>query len=140
MKKIILFFGAVFGMTHVASSQVTSGKEHNLISNSKVEISYIDGACEVEPGKLPHQYAFLKIKNLTNNKLELGFNIAVQYKEGCNGCNGSDESRYYINLGANQTYVATCESDDKSLIYIKNPYFSGAWNFEEIRIENISVK
>ncbi|MBN9292686.1 MAG: hypothetical protein J0G96_01755 [Flavobacteriia bacterium] len=122
------------------SSVSLSQKEHTLVSNQLLQISYSDGSCEIEPGKLPYQYAFLKIKNLTNSELTIGCNIAVQYEEGCNGCNGSDESRYYLKLNPNQLYTATCESDDRSLIFIRNPNFSGAWNFKEIRIENLDIK
>lgn len=122
------------------SSASFSQKEHTLVSNQLLKIAYSDGACEIEPGKIPYQYAFLKIENLTNSELTIGCNIVVQYEEGCSGCNGSDESRYYLKLKPKESYTASCESDDKSLIFIRNPNFSGAWNFKEIRIENLDIK
>lgn len=121
-------------------STAFSQEEHQLITTPQVKISYVRGDCDVETGKQAYQFAFLKIENLTNANLHAGFNIVVQYDEGCAGCNGSDESLYYVSLSPNQVYMASCGSDDKTKVYLRNPNFSGAWNFQELRIENLIVE
>lgn len=122
------------------SSAAFSQEEHLLITTPQVKISYVRGTCDVETGKQAYQFAFLKIENLTNASLHAGFNIVVQYDEGCAGCNGSDESLYYVSLSPNQVYTASCGTDDKTKVYLRNPNFSGAWNFQELRIENLVVE
>ncbi|WP_430406874.1 hypothetical protein [Fluviicola sp.] len=122
------------------SSTAFSQEEHLLITTPQVKISYVRGVCDVETGKQAYQFAFLKIENLTNANLHTGFNIVVQYDEGCAGCNGSDESLYYLSLTPNQVFTADCGTDEKSKIYLRNPNFSGAWNFQELRIENLVVE
>jgi hypothetical protein len=121
-------------------SAAYSQEEHTLITTPELRISYVDGSCEIESGKLPYQFAFLKIENLTNVNLHVGFNIVVQFEEGCAGCNGNDESLYYLSLSSNQVHTATCATDDKTKIYLRNPNYSGAWNFQELRIENLVVE
>lgn len=121
-------------------STAFSQEEHPLITTPQVKISYQNGSCDIEPGKQPYQFAFLKIENLSGVQLRIGFNIVVQFEEGCSGCNGSDESLYFLNLAPGQVYEATCATDDKSKIYLRNPNFSGAWNFQELRIENLIVE
>lgn len=122
------------------SSTAFSQEELPLITTPQVKISYVRGNCDVETGKQAYQFAFLKIENLTNANLHAGFNIVVQYDEGCAGCNGSDESLYYLSLTPNQVFTADCGTDEKSKIYLRNPNFSGAWNFQELRIENLVVE
>lgn len=121
-------------------STAFSQEEHPLVITPQLKISYVDGQCDVELGKQAYQFAFLKIENLTSNPLHVGFNIVTQFAEGCSGCNGSDESLYYVSLSPNQVYAASCASDDKTKVYLRNPNFSGAWNFQELRIENLVVE
>ena len=122
------------------SSTAFSQEEQQLITTPQVKISYVRGDCDVETGKQAYQFAFLKIENLTTNALHVGFNIVTQFAEGCSGCNGSDETLYYVSLSPNQVYAASCSSDDKTKVYLRNPNFSGAWNFQELRIENLIVE
>lgn len=122
------------------SSTAFSQEEHQLITTPQLKISYVGGLCDVESGKQAYQFAFLKLQNLTNATVRVGFNIVVQYEEGCSGCNGNDESLYYLSLSPNQVYEANCGADDKSKIYLRNPNFPGAWNFQQLRIENLIVE
>lgn len=121
-------------------STAFSQEEHPLITTPQLKISYVGGPCDVESGKQAYQFAFLKIENLTNTAMHVGFNIVVQFAEGCAGCNANDESLYYLSLTPNQVYTADCATNDKSKIYLRNPNFSGAWNFQELRIENLVVE
>ncbi len=120
-------------------STVFSQEEHLLVTTPQLKISYVVGDCDVENGKQAYQFAFLKIENLTNASIHTGFNIVVQFDEGCGGCNGSDESLYYVSLAPNQVYTAGCATDDKTKVYLRNPNYSGSWNFRELRIENLII-
>lgn len=140
MKKDLLSLTKSMAVSVLFCSTAFSQEEHPLITTPQLKISYVSGPCDVESGKQPYQFAFLKIENLTNAELHTGFNIVVQFEEGCAGCNGSDESLYYLSLAPNQVYTADCGSDDKSKIYLRNPNFSGAWQFQELRIENLVIE
>lgn len=140
MKKVLLNLTRSAAICVFVSPTAFSQEEHTLITTPQLKISYVEGSCDVESGKLPYQFAFLKLQNLTNAAMHVGFNIVVQYDEGCSGCNGNDESLYYLSLSPNQVYEAGCGADDKSKIYLRNPNFSGAWNFQQLRIENVIVE
>lgn len=117
-----------------------SQEQISLSSTSQAKFSYSRGNCVIEEGKLPYEFAFLRIENLTNTPITIGFNIEVQFTEGCSGCNGSDESRVYFQLQPNEVHQASCGTTEKSLIYLKNPNFEGSWNFEELRITNVDIQ
>ncbi|AEA45992.1 hypothetical protein [Fluviicola taffensis] len=121
-------------------SAAYSQEELTLITTPELKISYVEGPCDVESGKQPYEFAFLKIENLTNTNLHVGFNIVVQFEEGCAGCNGSDESLYYQSLSPNQIFTANCGTNDKTKVYLQNPNFSGAWHFQQLKIENLVVE
>lgn len=140
MKKDLFKWTRSIAFSVLFCSTAFSQQEHELITTTQLKISYVGGTCDVESGKQAYQFAFLKIENLTNTALHVGFNIVVQFEEGCSGCNGNDESLYYVSLNPNQIYTADCGTDDKSKIYLRNPNFSGAWNFQELRIENLVVE
>lgn len=140
MKRDLLKWTKSIAACILFSSTAFSQEEHPLITTPQLKISYVRGDCDVEIGKQAYQFAFLKIENLTNNALHVGFNIVTQFAEGCAGCNGSDETLYYVSLSPNQVYAASCSSDDKTKVYLRNPNFSGAWNFQELRIENLIVE
>lgn len=118
-------------------STALSQEEHLLVTTPKLKISYVEGVCDIESGKQPYEFAFLKVENLTGSELRAGFNIVVQFQEGGSS---NDENLYYITLAPSQIYTASCSSDDRSRIYLRNPNFSGAWNFQELRIENLVVE
>ncbi len=140
MKKVLFKWTKSIAACVLFSSTAFSQEEHQLITTPQLKISYVGGLCDVEPGKQAYQFAFLKIENLTNTTLHVGFNIVTQFAEGCSGCNANDESLYYLSLIPNQVYTADCGTDDKSKIYLRNPNFAGAWNFQELRIENLVVE
>ena len=140
MKKDLFTWAKSAAICMLFCSTAFSQEEHPLITTPQLKISYVGGPCDVESGKQAYQFAFLRLQNLTNAAVRVGFNIVVQYDEGCSGCNGNDESLYYLSLSPNQVYEAGCGADDKSKIYLRNPNFSGAWNFQQLRIENLIVE
>lgn len=131
---IVLFLSPI-----ISVSAQSNGDEIILVKESNYIISYTKGECAVVEGLKPFEYGFLKVENLTNKELKLGFNVVLQFDGGCDGCNGTDESRFYIDLKPNQKYHATCASENRSLFLIRNPNFDGSWNFEEARIDAIDV-
>lgn len=130
-----LLFGFI---TTTSFSAISQKSETPLENQANFSISFEKGECTVSPDLMPFQFAFLKVENKTDDELNLRFNIEVHFQEGCSGCNHSDESYYEIKLKPKEIYQSSCEVNDKSKIYLKNPNFSGAWNFEEIKLKNIS--
>lgn len=138
MKKDLLNVVKSVTVWMIFSSTAFSQEERPLMTTPQLKISYVEGTCDVESGKQPYQFAFLKVENLTNAELHAGFNVVVQFQEG--GGTSNDENLYYITLAPNQVYTASCISDDRSKVYLRNPNFSGSWNFQELRIENLVVE
>ena len=136
MKKTLLVFLLSLGFSTLLSAQST---EKSLLTTEKFEISYSNVNCSVTPKLKPFEYGALKIVNKTDKILKLGFNLVTIFEEGCEGCNGSDESRFYIDLRPNETYQATCKTEDRSLFLIKNPNFSQGWNFKIAQIQNLDI-
>ncbi|WP_343747760.1 hypothetical protein [Fluviicola sp.] len=138
MKKDLLNVVKSVTVWMIFCSTAFSQEERPLITTPQLKISYVEGTCDVETGKQPYQFAFLKVENLTGTELHAGFNIVVQFQEG--GGSSNDENLYYITLAPSQVYTASCSSDDRSKVYLRNPNFSGSWNFQELRIENLVVE
>ena len=110
MKKVLFKWTKSIAACVLFSSTAFSQEEHQLITTPQLKISYVGGLCDVEPGKQAYQFAFLKIENLTNTTLHVGFNIVTQFAEGCSGCNANDESLYYLSLIPNQVYTTSRKS------------------------------
>lgn len=115
-------------------------ESQELLTASGLKFSFTNESCTNQGGNLPFDFALLKVENLTSTTLNIGFNIEVQYQEGCSGCNGSDESRVNLSLSPNEVIQADCSTTDRTLIFIRNPNFSGSWNFQEIRITNLEIQ
>lgn len=129
----LLFLGVTTGLKAQSAQEVT------LESNDQFQISYTKGECVISENLKPFEYGFVKVKNLTNKVIKLGFNIVTEFDGGCDGCDGGDESRFYIDLQPNQVYQATCKTEDRSLFMINNPNFDGSWKFEKAFIQNLNI-
>lgn len=91
--------------------------------------------CPVEDVSYNYSYMLLQIRNTTSLIKELTFNVELYYNEGCNGCNGSDESVVHLTLQPNEIISGDCLNHQLKLSrFIENPRFERRWVFTGAKI------
>lgn len=120
----------------------------NLTKDWKLmqEVEGVQIYARVEPCKMseqspkPFDIAFLKIVNNTNQEVELAYNFVIKYTEGCNGCDGRDESYFTQTIAPMSSLIEDCGFKYKGMAHIvRNRNFDGGWNFEEVSIDNLKI-
>jgi hypothetical protein len=93
-----------------------------------------------EQSPKPFDIAFLKIVNNTNKEVEVAYNFVIEFTEGCNGCDGRDESRFSQKIPANGSIVEDCNFKQEGMAHIiRNQNFDGGWNFEKVSVANVTI-
>jgi len=135
MKYLLIYLFVIISFSDFAQNDSQS----ILVSNDQFKISYTTENCIINKNLKPFEYGALTIVNKTDSALELGFNIVTYFEEGCNGCNGGDESQFFIQLKPNETYKASCSTENQSLFLINNPNFKDSWHFKSVKIEDLQI-
>ena len=141
--KAILFIACLFSSaSFMAQSLGNLTNEWQLMQ----EKDGVQVFAKVEPCKMseqtpkPFDIAFLKIVNNTNQDIAVAYNFVIEFAEGCNGCDGRDESRFNQKIPANTTIAEDCSFKQNGMSHIiRNRNFDGGWNFEKVSITNLKI-
>lgn len=141
-----IFFAVILLLTSYTFGQ--NSEKFNLTSewqllHSSGEVNFYvkSSECAITGFKLPLNYSFLKIENLSSEPKSLLFNFGLQYAEGCNGCEAGKEHAAYINIPAKSSIEGDCTFKENQLTQlIHNPNHTGGWKFERPIITNLIVE
>jgi hypothetical protein len=93
-----------------------------------------------EQSPKPFDIAFLKIVNNTNKDVQVAYNFVTEYTEGCNGCDGGDETHFTQTIPANGSIEDDCNFTQQGMAHsVRNQNFKGGWNFEKVSITNVKI-
>lgn len=145
MNRILVFFCALF-IGLAANAQSLSKDEINsdwtlVMSQDGIEFYAKTQECDLAPGKLPFEYAMLKVVNTTSENKYVTYNIAMHFEEGCSGCEESSETNYVVQLDANSSVEGDCNFEVRGLAgLMNNPNNPLNWHFTSISIEFLTVE
>ncbi len=143
MKSIfLLFFLSTFSLIgqeripykSLSSDYTLIKSENGLNFYAKIskELIYAD--------KAPFEFGIIKIENTTGKSVQVAYNFAVQYDEGCVNCNQATENYKWINLAAGQVIEGkSSNGTTPTSTLILNPNNPVSWKPIAIAIENLKI-
>lgn len=87
-------------------------------------------SCETEGFNIPLENIVFKAINTTSEKSKVNLEFEIYFEEGCNGCEGSDETSSQFELKGGESKESTCSnSNELNSFIVRNPNFNGSWNY-----------
>ncbi len=92
--------------------------------------------CEVEGAPNSFDYVVFKVENTTVNQLTVGLHFEIYFEEGCNGCDGSEETSTALVLEPGGFIESTCSNPvDQMSYFILNPGFADSWKYTHSQVQ-----
>ena len=139
LKGLFTFFGFCFLLSNVSYSQSENTESWNLVkSQDGIEVYSQIVSCETEGASVPFEYVVFKVANTSASLKTALLNFEIQFEEGCNGCERSEETSTEIKLESGASIEASCSDFGNRLSYfILNPNFQGSWKYTH---SNVYIK
>lgn len=149
MKKLLLgltFLSALlisqmsFAQNKINDSDLTT-EFVQIEEQDGVKFSVAKQECTYVKGQKPLVYIFLKVENTSNVEKTVNYAIALDYQEGCSGCEYGNEFTTSLTLAPGETITGDCNFERKGISrVVSNPNLEGGWNFESVKIMFIEIK
>lgn len=113
-----------------SNSFAQSGKWELQNSHDGIEVYSRILSCETSGFNLPLENIVFKIVNTNSIKKKIDLRYEIYFQEGCNGCEGDNETSEIIQLKGGESIESTCSnSNGLKSFTVNNPNFSGAWHY-----------
>lgn len=109
-------------------------------SENGIEIYSQRVSCNIEGAPNSFDYITFKVLNNSSVSQNLGLQFQIHFEEGCNGCQGKDETYTEVKLNPGQSIEGSCsEMENKLAYFILNPSFADSWKYthSEVLIQPI---
>ena len=94
----------------------------------------------IAPNQLPLEYILLKIENTSEQEMNVQFQLASIYTEGCVGCDFVPETSFKKTLEKGQSIVGSCETSQPGMqVLVNNPNLKKGWDFQLIELKSFNV-
>lgn len=111
-----------------------------LKSENGIEIFSKRVSCDIEGAPNSFDYITFKVLNNSTVAQSIGLQFQIHFEEGCNGCQGKDETYAEVKLNPGQSIEGSCsEMENKLAYFILNPSFADSWKYthSEVLIQPI---
>lgn len=145
--KIKHFFSAtafILLLCVTSTSSFAQSKNSNnwqlLKSENGIEIYSQIVSCNFEGAPNAFDYVTFKVLNNSTTSQNIGLQFQIHFEEGCNGCQGKDETYAEVKLNSGQSIEGSCSQMENKLAYfILNPSFADSWKYthSEVLIQPI---
>lgn len=134
----VLFSASSFSLF----AQSRNVNEWELVNaDNGVEIYSQRVFCDIQEGLKPFEYVVFKAINTSSEKLNVHLQFEIYFEEGCNGCQGKDETAADLVLNPGESIEGSCENlENKLAYYILNPNFEGSWHYTNSKVIIQSIK
>jgi len=144
MKTSKLWYSTLLLLTVLVSSLSFgqgSGEEWKMIHEENgVQFFGKEIYCTNQVEVKPSFYAFLKIENTTSQEVRLIYTLAMEFEEGCSGCDLDSEFGTTISIPAQSVVEADCSLSQPSLFrIIRNLNLPGGWEYQSMKIANLII-
>lgn len=101
-----------------------------LTSENGINIYTQKAFCDLEGAPNQFEYLLFKAENTSTSELEFDIQFEIHFEEGCNGCQGTEETGTRITLKAGDSIEGSCSNLENKLSYfILNPSFKDSWKY-----------
>lgn|SRR3989338_1100142 len=134
---LILF---AFLFSSMSYGQVNSEEWKIIHEENGVKFFGKEIYCTNDSEEKPSFYAFLKIENTNSQEVRLIYTLAMEFEEGCSGCDLDSEFGTTITIPAQGTVEADCSLSQPSLYrIIRNLNLPGGWEYQSMKIVNLII-
>lgn len=126
----------LFCLSLLTTNVLAQSNNWNLLHEEKgVQIFGMDTYCSNDVETKPNHFAFLKIVNSNNENVKLNFGFALEFEEGCSGCDQDSEFFIAMDVPANSTLEGSCADQSGKLArMIRNANLPGGWSYQSMKI------
>lgn len=131
---VILF--SLFGAFSVFSQTDDSNGWQLVKSKDGVSVYSQIETCNIEGAPNPFDYVVFKVENTTSESLTVVLHFEIYFEEGCNGCQGTEETSTALFLEAGSYIESSCTNPVDQLAYfILNPGFTESWTYTHSQVQ-----
>lgn len=106
-----------------------------LSENNKVEVYSKIVSCDIQGAPNSFEYIMFKVVNNNSDSQKIGLQFEIYFEEGCNGCQGKDETYTEIELNSGESVEGSCSNMENKLAYfILNPSFDESWHYSHSKV------
>lgn len=130
---LVLF---IFCLNLVSSVTYSQSNTWQLLHEENgVQFYGMDTYCSNETDEKAHHFALLKIVNNNGQLVTLNFGFALEFEEGCSGCNEDSEFFIRLEIPAHSSLEGSCDDQSGKLTrIIRNMNLPGGWNYLATKI------
>ncbi|MGB1314950.1 MAG: hypothetical protein ACPG4Y_02965 [Chitinophagales bacterium] len=116
MKKILLL---IIGISFFSISSIAQSQAEVIYQDDKIKVEMSKQDCNYNNNAISHTYGIIKYTNLTNNELELNFELELWYnnvkQDATQGDLVNEELSNTIHLGPNEIIEGSCNTKESFL-------------------------
>lgn len=133
---LLFFMNSLFSQVEVNTSNGTDWKIY--YKDSTVQIEYRFDNCNLKYDGINKDEAYLKIQNLKNEKVEISWELVLNYGNKCYNCNReNDELKFNTVLLPNQILEGKCEETNPFQLKIFSKFLNGE---SETKLKKFEIK
>lgn len=122
------------------SSQQLNESWQLLDESNGVKVFAQKQKCAFSTSQMPLEFVFIRVENTTASTLNVSYQLASIYTEGCVGCDVNPETAININVPAGASVTSTCEENKPGLqVLVNNPNLKKGWSFQAIQLNGFKV-
>ncbi|MCC6700030.1 MAG: hypothetical protein IT221_00805 [Fluviicola sp.] len=122
------------------SSQQLNESWQLLDESNGVKVFAQKQKCALSAPQMPLEFVFIRVENTTTSSVNVSYQLASIYSEGCVGCDANPETAISINVPAGASVTSTCEENKPGLqVLINNPNLKKGWSFQAIQLNGFKV-
>lgn len=135
-KSTIIFLLLLSFVSFSCFSQSESSGEWKILQEKNgIEIYSQKISCDIQGAPNSFDYITFKVVNTNSNSQKIGLQFEIYFEEGCNGCQGKDETYTEIELKSGESIEGSCSSMENKLAYfILNPSFNKSWHYSHSKV------
>ena len=132
----LFYMSSMFSQIEIGALSVTDWKTY--YKDSLVQVEYRFDNCNLQYDGINKDEVYLKIQNLKNEKIEISWELVLNYGNRCYNCDReNDELKFNTILEPNQVIEGKCEEGNSFQLKIFSRFLN---NESETKLKSFAVK
>lgn len=135
-KSTIIFLLFLSFLSFNSFSQSESSAVWEILEKKNgIEIYSQKISCDIQGAPNSFDYITFRVVNTNSEAQKFGLQFEIYFEEGCNGCQGKDETYTQIELSSGESIEGSCSNMENKLVYfISNPSFDKSWHYSHSKV------
>lgn len=131
IKQVVCLIIISFFFSNISFSQSENQTVWSLAKKiDGIEVYSQRISCQDQNNSVPFDYIVFKVLNNSSELKKIFLKFEIFFDEGCNGCEGIEETSRELILDAGESIEASCSNfEDRLSYFILNPSFADSWNY-----------